>query len=85
MSRDILVRHALFGKVLVDVTVPSLPPKVTRVQLPPEGSAAVAAQTMIGPDESRGLLDAPRTGRSAPKLLRILLRPQFLRPLLMRR
>ena len=27
-----------------------LPPKVTRVQLPPEGSAAVAAQTVLGPD-----------------------------------
>jgi 8-hydroxy-5-deazaflavin:NADPH oxidoreductase len=44
------VRHALSGKVLVDVTVPLLPPKVTRVQLPPEGSAAVAAQAMLGPD-----------------------------------
>jgi 8-hydroxy-5-deazaflavin:NADPH oxidoreductase len=44
------VRHALPGKVLIDVTVPLLPPKVTRVQLPPEGSAAVAAQTMLGPD-----------------------------------
>jgi len=44
------VRHALPGKILVDVTVPLLPPKVTRVQLPPEGSAAVAAQTLLGPD-----------------------------------
>ncbi len=44
------VRHALFGKILIDVTVPLRPPKVTRVQLPPEGSAAVAAQMMLGPD-----------------------------------
>jgi len=44
------VRHALPGKILVDVTVTLLPPKVTRVQLPPEGSAAVAAQTLLGPD-----------------------------------
>jgi 8-hydroxy-5-deazaflavin:NADPH oxidoreductase len=44
------VRHALSGKVLIDVTVPLLPPKVARVQLPPEGSAAVAAQTLLGPD-----------------------------------
>ena len=44
------VRHALSGKILVDVTVPLLPPKVTRVQLPPEDSAAVAAQTILGPD-----------------------------------
>jgi 8-hydroxy-5-deazaflavin:NADPH oxidoreductase len=44
------VRGALSGKVLIDVTVPLLPPKVTRVQLPPEGSAAVAAQAMLGPD-----------------------------------
>jgi 8-hydroxy-5-deazaflavin:NADPH oxidoreductase len=44
------VRHALFGKILIDVTVPLRPPKVTRVQLPPEGSAAVAAQKMLGPD-----------------------------------
>jgi 8-hydroxy-5-deazaflavin:NADPH oxidoreductase len=44
------VQSALSGKILIDVTVPLLPPKVTRVQLPPEGSAAVAAQTMLGPD-----------------------------------
>ena len=44
------VRDALAGKILVDVTVPLLPPKVTRVQLPPEDSAAVAAQAILGPD-----------------------------------
>jgi len=43
------VRHALSGKVLIDVTVPLLPPKVARVHLPAEGSAAVAAQALLGP------------------------------------
>src|SRR5947209_6549834 len=32
------------GKLVVDATVPLVPPKVARVQLPPEDSAAVAAQ-----------------------------------------
>jgi NADPH-dependent F420 reductase len=42
------VRGALAGKILVDVTVPLVPPRVARVQLPPEGSAAVAAQALLG-------------------------------------
>jgi len=37
------------GKLVVDVTVPLTPPRVARVQLPPEGSAAVAAQAALGP------------------------------------
>ncbi len=41
---------ALRGKILVDVTVPLMPPHVARVQLPPEGSAAVAAQRLLGPE-----------------------------------
>jgi NADPH-dependent F420 reductase len=44
------VRDALRGKILVDVTVPLVPPQVARVQLPPEGSAAVAAQRLLGPE-----------------------------------
>lgn len=36
------------GKVLVDTTVPLMPPKVMRVQLPPEGSAALRAQQRLG-------------------------------------
>ena len=44
------VREAVQGKILVDVTVPLVPPKVARVQLPPEDSAAVAAQALLGPD-----------------------------------
>ena len=31
------VREAVQGKILVDVTVPLVPPRVARVQLPPEG------------------------------------------------
>lgn len=36
------------GKVVVDTTVPLMPPKVMRVQLPPEGSAAARAQALLG-------------------------------------
>lgn len=36
------------GKIVVDTTVPLVPPKVMRVQLPPEGSAAVRAQRILG-------------------------------------
>ena len=43
------VRSALSGKILVDTTVPLVPPKVATVQLPAEGSAAVAAQRLLGP------------------------------------
>jgi NADPH-dependent F420 reductase len=39
---------ALQGKILVDVTVPLVPPKVNRVQLPEGGSAVVALQQMLG-------------------------------------
>ena len=36
------VKSALQGKILIDVTVPLIPPKVTKVQMPPAGSAAAA-------------------------------------------
>lgn len=42
------VRSQLEGKILIDVTVPLVPPKVSRVQLPPAGSAVVEAQQMLG-------------------------------------
>ena len=42
------LKPALNGKILVDTTVPLVPPKVARVQLPPEGSAAVIAQNILG-------------------------------------
>lgn len=38
------------GKIVVDTTVPLVPPRVMRVQLPPEGSAAARAQGLLGPD-----------------------------------
>ncbi|OHT19981.1 NADPH-dependent F420 reductase [Edaphosphingomonas haloaromaticamans] len=42
------VKDALAGKILVDVTVPLVPPKVNRVQLPEGGSAAMALQAALG-------------------------------------
>jgi NADPH-dependent F420 reductase len=36
------------GKIVVDTTVPLVPPKVMRVQMPPEGSAAARAQVLLG-------------------------------------
>ena len=39
---------ALSGKVLIDVTVPLVPPKVSRVRLPPGGSAVAALQAALG-------------------------------------
>lgn len=38
------------GKLLIDTTVPLVPPKVMRVQLPPEGSAAMCAKALLGDD-----------------------------------
>ena len=37
------------GKIVCDTTVPLVPPKVMRVQMPTEGSAAVRAQNILGP------------------------------------
>jgi NADPH-dependent F420 reductase len=42
------VRAGLEGKILVDVTVPLMPPKVGTVQLPSAGSAGVEAQNLLG-------------------------------------
>jgi NADPH-dependent F420 reductase len=42
------VRAGLEGKILIDVTVPLVPPKVGTVQLPPEGSAGKRAQNYLG-------------------------------------
>ncbi|RLA54677.1 MAG: NADPH-dependent F420 reductase [Gammaproteobacteria bacterium] len=43
-----LVKPALQGKILIDVTVPLVPPKVARVQLPEQGSAGQIAQELLG-------------------------------------
>jgi NADPH-dependent F420 reductase len=40
----------LQGKILIDATVPLMPPKVSVVQLPPEGSAVGAIQELVGKD-----------------------------------
>jgi len=42
------VKDALRGKLLIDVTVPLVPPKVTRVQMPAAGSAAQEAKEIVG-------------------------------------
>ena len=42
------VRPGLTGKILVDVTVPLMPPKVGTVQLPATGSAGQQAQDFLG-------------------------------------
>ena len=42
------VRETLGGKVLVDVTVPVRPPKVSVVHVPAQGSAAQEAQALLG-------------------------------------
>ncbi|PKP98233.1 MAG: NADPH-dependent F420 reductase, partial [Alphaproteobacteria bacterium HGW-Alphaproteobacteria-13] len=42
------VREGLAGKILIDVTVPLVPPKVGRVQLPQGGSAVEAVQKLLG-------------------------------------
>ncbi len=42
------VTEALQGKLLIDVAVPLVPPKVTKVQMPPAGSAAQEAAEILG-------------------------------------
>ena len=43
------IRPVVSGKIVVDTTVPLVPPKVMRVQLPQEGAAALRAQRLLGP------------------------------------
>lgn len=42
------IRSQCRGKIVVDTTVPLVPPKVARVQLPDAGCAAVVAQEVLG-------------------------------------
>jgi NADPH-dependent F420 reductase len=42
------LKDSLQGKLLVDVTVPLVPPKVRTVQMPPAGSAAQEAKEILG-------------------------------------
>ncbi len=48
--KDILtsLKDVLAGKFLMDVTVPLVPPKVTTVHVPADGSAALEAQNIVG-------------------------------------
>ncbi len=48
--RDTLesIKEELKGKILVDVTVPLVPPKVATVQMPAAGSAAQEAKQIVG-------------------------------------
>jgi len=50
--RDTLesVKDLLKGKLLIDVTVPIVPPKITKVQMPSAGSAAQEAKQILGED-----------------------------------
>lgn len=50
------LREVAQGKLLVDVTVPLVPPKVTKVQLPQAGSAAQEARQILG--ENVDVVDA---------------------------
>ena len=50
--RDILetIKKFISGKLLIDVTVPLSPASVTRVKMPPAGSAAQEAHEILGDD-----------------------------------
>lgn len=41
------IRNEVARKIVVDATVPLQPPQVSTVQMPPEGSAALAAQRLL--------------------------------------
>ena len=42
------VKDVLAGKILIDVAVPLVPPKRSKVQMPPAGSAAQEARAILG-------------------------------------
>ena len=42
------MKDTLGDKILIDVTVPLMPPKVSKVQMPPAGSAAQEAKEILG-------------------------------------
>ncbi|MFN2303722.1 MAG: NADPH-dependent F420 reductase [Anaerolineales bacterium] len=50
------LKEVLDGKIIIDVVVPIVPPKVTKVQMPPEGSVAQEAQSILG--EGCNVVDA---------------------------
>lgn len=46
------IKDASQGKIVIDVTVPLVPPKVTKVQMPPAGSATLEAKEVLGENVS---------------------------------
>lgn len=44
------LKEDLYGKILVDVTVPLMPPKVDQVHIPAGDAAGLEAQEILGPD-----------------------------------
>jgi NADPH-dependent F420 reductase len=42
------IKDAVQGKIVIDAVVPLIPPKVSTVQLPGEGSAALIAKRLLG-------------------------------------
>ncbi len=44
------IAAATAGKIVVDTTVPLVPPRVSQVALPPAGSAAAVARACLGPE-----------------------------------
>lgn len=42
------IREHIQGKIFIDVTVPLVPPRVTKVQMPPSGSALQQAKAILG-------------------------------------
>lgn len=61
------IAAAAAGKLIVDTTVPLVPPRVARVQLPAAGSAALSARAVVG-DHAR--LVSAFHNVSATKLLK---------------
>ena len=43
-----LIKDTISGKILINVTVPLIPPKITKVQMPAAGSATIEAQNFLG-------------------------------------
>lgn len=46
------IKEASQGKIVIDVTVPLVPPKVAKVQMPPAGSATLEAKEILGENTS---------------------------------
>ena len=42
------IKELVQGKIVIDVTVPLIPPHITQVHIPEAGSAAVEAQQILG-------------------------------------